>query len=864
MVPKRVVETSTLAGDLVVDGVRFTPPSIPTWFVRRERLLRMLDASAATPLVLVSAPAGSGKTVLVADWVRSRQQDARTVWVTATDGDEPLWPAVLRGFERAGLAPPERIEGLDGLDGHHRATLVLDGFELTSTAAAADLGSLLDIARTTLRVVVVTRVDPLLPLYRYRLSETLVEVRAADLAFSDREARGLLRAAGLALSERSVRRLNARTRGWAAGLRFAAKALLHADDADDTLTRTEAATADVNEYLLGEVLNTQPPATRQFLLDTSVPAVMSPGLVEELAGRRPFRDLAQLSTTNVFVEVADAATGSYRYYPFFRDLLRAQLAYEAPERMADLQRRTGMWLLRGGALEPGVQHLAEGRCWELAASAVVDRLGIGPLLDGTDNPLAGTLREIPEDLPHPAACVVRAALALGRGDDARCARELDLARTTRAASPRTDFALRTCAAVVDALRARIADSPGEAAALADRAAERLAGAAVCSGEPPSELTARVRNAEGVARLRGGDRLAARQAFNAGLAQASGPFVRAEALSYLALLDAEAGHLSHAERNAAHALAAADGALPTSSKPPAAEVALGWVALDRYELDRAHEHLRRATRSWYAHRDPVCRGFLAICEARLLRARGELPTALASVRRCLPDLEPTDPWLTRRLRLEAAGVLVAAGEPAHALRELGAARQEPDADLLASMAYLAGGDDAAAADCLARVENRRVSLSTSVTLLVAQAGQLSGRQQATHARECLQRGLRLAMREQMRRPFLEAPPPVRRMLTHDAHLAGHRWVHHPARTPSLASPARSRPGSPPAAATERLTPKELEVLRGLADMLSTEEIAAAMFVSVNTVRTHVRNILRKLGVNRRSAAVRRGRELGVLR
>ncbi len=337
-------------------AARFGIPEPPGTQVTRSRLLETLADAEAVPLVLVSAPAGTGKTSLVAEWVRSRRDEAAPVgWVTFESGDTAFWAYLLEcldrlGLDLDGLTPPARTDAPLGRErlmrlaaavagSPRRWTVVIDGYELVSLATAREVDFLLRHAFGNLRLVFVGRVDPVLPLYRYRLDDRLVEVRAGDLAFTDEEASALLSASGVGLSTDSVHDLNERLKGWVAGLRFAARALADQEDPEQSAATVVAQTGDINEYLLGEVLEAQAPEVRQFLLDTCVPDQLWPGLPEELAGPAAAHILADLARSSAFIEPVSKDPGCYRYYPFFRELLRVQLAYEQPQHMAELHRR---------------------------------------------------------------------------------------------------------------------------------------------------------------------------------------------------------------------------------------------------------------------------------------------------------------------------------------------------------------------------------------------------------------------------------------------------------------------------------------------------------------------------------------------
>src|SRR5690242_9172803 len=293
-------------------GRRLRPaiPALPRAeeLVVRQRLMDALDRGAQQPLTLVSAPAGTGKTVAVATWVASGRPSGPAVWVELTpSGVQPadLWSEIIKGLRQGEVwvrqKPAAAIKDglpavIDELAGEIRAhddpvTVVLDcDMELPDDTADA-LHHLLDSSAGRLRLVILSRADPLLPLHRYRLAESVVEVRMADLAFTTPEARELLLRRGIDLSTAVVDSLNHRTRGWAAGLLLAAMSLAGLRDPDGPAREMSGAQGPVAEYLLAEVLDAQPPAVRELLLRTSLPELLQPGLIEVLAGPQGTRAL---------------------------------------------------------------------------------------------------------------------------------------------------------------------------------------------------------------------------------------------------------------------------------------------------------------------------------------------------------------------------------------------------------------------------------------------------------------------------------------------------------------------------------------------------------------------------------------------
>lgn len=873
--------------------VRFGIPGLSHAHVSRRRLLETLSAADGRPLVVVSGPAGAGKTALVAEWVRQSADDASaTGWITFEEGDTAFWPPVVECLQRRGLAMPTvRVGESDALlmgrknvmavaaalvESGRRWTLVLDGYELVSLPLARELDFLLRHTLGSLQVVLLGRVDPLLPLYRYRLADDLVEVRGEDLALTDVEAARLLSRLGVTLSAEAIHDLNRRVRGWAAGLVFAARALASAPAPDQAVDTVLHHTGDINEYLVGEVLDVQTPEVRDFLLATSVTEVITPGLVEELNGPGAVHTLATVARANAFIEPVPDEPGAYRYFPFFRDLLRARLAYEAPDADAELHRRAARWFRRTGAVEQSVRHLVEVGAWDELLTGMVDDLTVARLLlEGSTGALRCAVQGMPRELVSREACIIRAAAALAAGDRSSCAVEVAKARESTAADEGDSASLAIL--VVDAVRASFGDDAAFAATVVAEAARELRARPVAAGtvaaRSAAEAEALVEFSRGVAMLRAGELDFAGNALwkaASGEAVLGYPSFRARCLGYTAVAHALNGDLSEACRMAALSLVAAGEGGPAVAGA-VAHVALAQVALEQCDRTTARQHLAFVTPPAGIVDDPVCSAVIERVRAGLERMNGEDEAAGARLLAAADSLSLTDPVLARTLRVDAARVAVTMGRPEVALETIeGTSAPTPCAEVVAAEAHAELHQDAVAAGLIALVPELQLPLAARVSKLLVEALLASRSGSPGRVRSLLDRSLRLAAADELRRPFREAGPAIGRLLTTNADLLlRHRWLTDPTAPRAEASSSHDLDNSstPPSelasVMVETLTPKELEVLGHLEQLLTTDEIAAEMFVSVNTVRTHVRSVLRKLGVNRRNAAVRKARELGLV-
>ncbi|MFE9929711.1 LuxR C-terminal-related transcriptional regulator [Streptomyces sp. NPDC005533] len=869
---------------------RFAVPAVPRLLVHRPELLKRMAAGVRGPLTVVNGPAGSGKTVLAAHWAAGGLAPRPPVWLTVEPGDAPgaLWAYVLEALRRGGVAlpaavgTPTRAEGVtrsflvrlaEGLAASTQpAVLVLDQFDTAQPppTMTEGLDFVLRHAAGGLRIVLTSRTDALLPLHRYRAAGEITEIRQADLRFTHEDAEALLAEHRLEVSQEGIRLLVERTEGWAAGVRLCALAMQHSADPETFLRRFAADRTIIADYLLREVLDAQPPHTQDLLLRVCVTDRVHPDLADELTGRDDAaRTLAGLARDHAFVERIDASAW-YRLHPLFAEVLRAHLRQRRPGLEPRLHGRAARWLARTGRLTEAVLQGAAAGDWPFATAHLVDNLAIGRLLTGLDaDRLGRAFAGMPADQRGAAPALVGAACRLAERDLPGC--EAGLRQADTHLGPDSGPAERLGRAFLGVLAGRLADdltATERAAADLSRLLPELAPHRLT--ERP-EIRALAAAALGAAELGAGhlDRAASTltSAVDA-CGETRTEYPLCDALGSLALTELMRGRLRQATARARAALAVAEQyALPTERRTGAGHLALAGVAIEQDDLAAARRHLDLAAAEAGTRPEPVVAVAAAVIRAHLAAAEGDGEAALAALRAPGTAGAPVRPQARAVAELavaESAAHLVR-GDAAAALRVLDAVEPgdgERPAHLVArARALLAAGRGEDAAQALAGLpqdDGAPAAVRARARLLQAQIAAADG--DPEEARRRLGEALGLARPEEMRRMFTESGPWVRRILGRDPQLARlHGWL--VSRTP-VRAPASPAGGQQPPV-VEPLSERETEVLRKAAALLSTEEIAAELYLSPNTVKTHLKSIYRKLAVTRRSEAVHRAQDLGML-
>jgi LuxR family transcriptional regulator, maltose regulon positive regulatory protein len=873
---------------------KVTAPDVPDWALPRPRISELIARGRRwCPLTVLRAPAGSGKTMALALWAAA--EPGTVAWVTADEFDNRpgvFWAQVVAALRRSGVAVPAAPPADRGQEAGHvfltglaaalaaqdpPVGLVLDDLHLlTDTAVLDGLGYVLRNTGGGLRLLVSARMEPL-PLHRYRLAGQVAEIRASDLAFTTAETGLLLARHGVALTAGSVELLTRRTEGWAAGLRLAALSMRTHPDPDQFVTELITEDSVLTGYLVEEVLNTQPAAARDMLLSTSILEQVSGEAARELTGDdQAAGTLTAAARANGFIQAA--GSGWYRYHPLFAEVLRLRLNREHPGRMAPLHRRAARWHERNGQLSDAVRHAAQAGDWPLAASIVIDHLAISEIIQPRGSPsLAGEFR----DMPHgqawagPAPHLVCAAVALSAGRPETSAAALEAADGILTCLPADQQTPGRLAAAMIRLAAARRTGDFTAAAAAAAEAEVLV-SAVPGGTLARhrQIRAGVLSGRGAIELWSGQLDQAARTLESGAAAATAPGAqdeRADCLGRLALVEALRDRLRRAATSAAQATAALTVGEQRPAAPPpspAALVALAWVHLEHNELREARSRLKQADAALSVNPDKLIGAvaYLAAAYGALAGPRAAAATQIIATAR---SGWPVPAWLDQRLSLVESRAYAAAGDIQAALAAAGraAARgNSPEAQVALARAWAAAGDAQNATRALTPVlaagsgAPGRVRLQA--WLVDAQLGYHRG--DRARGRRSLACALRLAGPEQLRLPFVIEHGWIGPVLRRDPELArAHRRLLAPAPGhDQLPAPQRA-PAQAPILAAEPLSEREREVLRHISGLLSTTEVAGEMHITVNTVKTHLTHIFRKLAATGRGEAVRRARQLELI-
>lgn len=887
-------QCDSMAIDTILQTKLFMPSKRP-FLVSRPSLLNTLHAGLDRKLTLISAPAGFGKTTIVTSWVADCGQPV--AWLSLDSGDndparflayvvaaiqqiEPAIGGSILGALQSPQSPP--LESLLTTLINELATtatpfvLVLDDYHVIDTPQISEaLGFLLEHLPTQMHLVITTREDPPLPLPRLRVRGELTELRAADLRFSEEETAVFLnQTMGLELSATDIAILEKRTEGWIAGLQLAALSLRGDEDKDRFMASFSGSHHFILDYLIAEVLQQQPTAIQKFLYHASILERFCGPLIEAVTDTIEIQDwrateaeqpanltsqeiLLYLEQTNLFMTPLDNQRHWYRFHHLFADLLRQRLEQQADIDVALLHQRASQWFEANNLSSEAFYHAAAANDIERAERLLEG--GQTPLyFQGAVGPIERWLASLPNTIlnKRPALWVIYAAVLTVSGRPIEQVKgKLAAAEEAMRAAPTNDSS-KGLAGRMAAIRAMLAIPNNEIETLlvqAQQAIELL---------HPDDLTFRatVTMSQGYAYLLQGELDAAERAYQETVAysQASQNVTFALA-GYIGL-----GNVQEAENKLYLAEATYQRVIEVAGTSPLPYVGAAYLGLTQISyawndwasvIDYAKKAIQFGSQMVSVDIPAACHILLA----RTNMAQNDFTAAeqlLAEAEQLLHDkgldFAMADIVSARVQLFLRRGDVVAAAQ-------LGELHSSP---LDKARIHLANGQPALALQTLEDSEHQMLSPQKRLPILVVKTLAWHAQGDNEQSASLLRKALSLAERGGLLRVFADEGP---LMFTLLQALAGTKTAVSQTYLNKLfaAFAAETAPSPASQPLIEPLSQRELEVLHLIAQGLSNREIGQRLFLALDTVKGHNRKIFGKLNVQRRTEAVARARELGLL-
>jgi LuxR family transcriptional regulator, maltose regulon positive regulatory protein len=878
--------------DHAAGWAKFAPPALPRHWIRRDRLHRQLSVALEHRLTVITAPPGAGKTALLSDWAKECAH-LDVAWLTIEDGDnraEVFWGhlATAVGMDlgqrleqgNPTSGPTRWVEPVIGwLNDKRSCVLVVDNFHLIDDDDIIDSVALL--ARRLprhVRVVLAGNSIPALPIRWLLLSGQAADITETDLRFTIEESAALVAmVAGKFLPVEQLAVLADRSQGWATGLHLAAITMAGEPDPSECIRRFSGGFGPVAEYLDYELLSPEPPDVVQFLLQTSILDRLTPDACRAVTGRDDSAALLEtMSSRNLFLAATEGGERTYRYHRLFADLLSSRLQLEDPSLARGAHFNAGSWFEQEGDARAAAYHFAQAQAYDRAFVLAFSDL-LHPIEGG--GPSAADATFLPSGLPDasidrdPGRTYIYAAALLCSqrvGEAAQLLRRLDGITTN-------DADRRLWRGRVEFLWAVHAERLADATSVLDhcRALTELMGPAggFCSGGAPAAepfeswsetIDAAIAAHVPVLSARAHVWLDQPDQAQAILVKQFGTEEAAEARqpATLAMMACRQGRLRSAYAFATSALERAQARGKSEDLVTLdARLALAEVLFEQNELEAAEAHLERARRLCRISGGSHWEWAVEVDLVRLLIARqrpGDALNRLGRLRQ-LEGRQPPAHHLLQKLNYVEILCRIALGDLEGTLM-VARSMAPPDIarETLARIDLFSGRPDRALSR-LAAGPLPKLGAEIRRLILLACAEMQRGRTQL--AEDAIRRALEAGRPDGYVRPFLEEAPQIISLLRGIVSARPDHYVAH-----LVCQAEQVVPDSPPEApgqVLEPLTDRERELLGYLPSHLHLREIASNMYVSLNTVKTHLKNIYRKLGAASRSEAVSIARAHGLL-
>jgi LuxR family maltose regulon positive regulatory protein len=885
--------------------------------VTRPLLIERLNNGLHRKLTLISAPAGFGKTTLLSEWVgnfrieaaEEPQIDYRFAWLSLDESEND--PVRFLAYFIAAL---NQVEGLDLIFGRGVVSMlqssqppsteailtslineidvisvkiifILDDYHLIEAQPIHDtLTYLLEHLPPQLHLVIATREDPHLPLARLRVRDQLTELRAKDLRFSSSEAADFLnRVMGLDLSAADLAALETRTEGWIAGLQLAAISMQGLQNPTGFIKTFTGSHHFILAYLIEEVLEQQSESLQNFLLHTSVLSRLTGSLCDALTGLDNGQEtLGMLENSNLFVVPLDEERRWYRYHHLFSDLLHQRLLQTQLEQVPTLHQRACGWFVQNGNTPAAIDHALAAGDFESAAD-LIEQVTENTFMRNEVATFLNWVADLPDEIveTRPLLCVYWAGGMLLKSHPlGNVEMRLQQAEVIDADG---DFV-----GEVAAFRAQIEALQGNAllsTKLSHQALELL---------PEDNLFLRsiVTNNLGITHLMRGETETALHYLNesAKTGQKVGNVMSAvRALSNLAGLCMLQGQLTKAEsiyKQALEFATDADGSrLPIAGNPL---LGLGQLERERNNLDTARQILSEGM-AHFSQFDEIRAMIGYISLARVCQALGDMASGYEYLQKAREmavhfDATEMDDTLVDTyeawFRLQEGQVAAAAhwaevrGLDEQAIPEIDGETpylpiHEVELSVLARLFLAEGKTEQALAvlEPLLQASRKTGRMRSTLKLMAQQAVTYDANEEKEQALSVLGNALALAVSEVFIRTFVDEGQPIARLLNEalnrgiEPDYVSRLLAAFPIGEPAQAELTKSSPDQ--TELIEPLSERELEVLQWIAEGLTNKEIADRLYLSLNTVKVHTRNIYGKLGVKNRTQAVARARTFGIL-